>query len=40
MLITAIAYNLKKLLKQQSTRILSLALALRPAQHGLMQAFV
>jgi hypothetical protein len=38
MLITAIAYNLKKLLKQQSTRILSLALALRPAQHGLMQA--
>ncbi|QKG59234.1 IS1182 family transposase (plasmid) [Hymenobacter sp. BRD128] len=38
MLITAIAYNLKKLLKQQSTRMLSLALALRPAQHGLMQA--
>ncbi|RZK27831.1 MAG: hypothetical protein EOO61_22880, partial [Hymenobacter sp.] len=38
MLITAIAYNLRKLLKHQSTRMLSLALALRPAQHGLLQA--
>lgn len=38
MLFTAIAYNLKKLLKQQSARMLRLALALRPAQHGLIQA--
>ncbi len=38
MLLTAIAYNLKKLLKHQSTRILSLALALQPAQHRLIQA--
>jgi hypothetical protein len=31
MLISPIAYNLKKLLKQQSKRVVSLALALQPA---------
>jgi hypothetical protein len=39
MLLSAIAYNLKKLLKQQSKRGVSLALALQPASLRLLKRF-